>query len=103
MNTMIVVVSLLIFLLWGSIFLYSLKKEFILGKIIIGATLVHEVLLVVFPSVYSSFTGFEFEKKMYASVIPEDILKVLIGELIFIFMFSIGFFIIRKKTLVLID
>lgn len=59
-----------------------------LRTIILGATVIHETLLVIFPSIYSIFTDFELEGRMLAAVTPTDMLLVMIGESVFVLMFS---------------
>ena len=65
-------------------------RGFVLPALILGATLVHEILLIVFPTLYSVFTNYELESHMLTTVTADDLLNVMIGESIFIFMFAVG-------------
>lgn len=87
-----------------SLLLFSLFPVWILGYVtkqshrrglrfqtaILGATLLHEIILVVFPVWYSVFTNFYLEGEMMLSVRPEDLLVVMTGEALFILCFAFG-------------
>lgn len=82
---------------------------FVLPAYILGATLVHEILLVSFPTIYSVLTNYKAESRMLVKVTADDLLSVMIGESIFIFMFAIGLVITlpnltyKKRSLVLMS
>lgn len=74
----------------SGLFVWSRNRGNVLRTIILGATIVHEFLLITFPPVYSIFTDFELEGRMVAAVVSTDLLWVMIGESIFILMFALG-------------
>lgn len=74
----------------ASLLVWSRRRDDRLRTLIIGATLVHEFLLICLPTVYSIFTDFELERRMVAVIRPVDLLAVMIGESVFILMFAIG-------------
>jgi len=53
---------------------------------IVGATIFHESVLVVFPIWYSVFTGFYLVREIGAS--PDSLLEIMIGEAIFVVLFA---------------
>jgi len=87
----ILFVSLIPLLILFGLFVRSWRRGFLLRTIILGATLIHELLLVVFPVCYSVFTDFELEGNMQATVGAEDLLRVLTGESVFVLMFALAF------------
>lgn len=64
-----------------------------LGSLVIGATLVHEVMLIVFPTLYSVFTDYKLENEMLARVNEGELLRVMIGESIFVLLFVLAMFV----------
>ena len=86
----ILFVSLIPLLILFGLFVWSWRRGLLLRTIILGATLIHELLLVVFPVWYSVFTDFKLEGNMKASVGTADLLRVLTGESIFVLMFAIA-------------
>jgi len=86
----ILFVSLIPLLILLGLFVRSWRRGLLLRTIILGATVIHELLLVVFPVWYSVFTDFKLEDTMKASVGAEDLLRVLTGESIFVLMFAIA-------------
>lgn len=56
----------------------------------LGATLVHETLLVIFPAIYSILTDYKLESRMIVSVTDFDLLQVMTGESVFVMMFALG-------------
>lgn len=87
----ILFVSLIPLLILLGLFVWSWRRGLLLRTIILGATLIHELLAVVFPVWYSVFTDFKLEGNMKASVGAEDLLRVLTGESIFVLMFALAF------------
>lgn len=73
-----------------GLLIWSRRRSFFIRTLIIGATLVHELLLVVFPTVYSIFTDFRLEGQMLANVTADDLFWVMVGESVFILMFAFG-------------
>lgn len=73
-----------------SLFIWSRSSSNRLRTIILGATLVHEVLLIIFPTIYSVFTEFKLEDRMFNAITSMDIFLVMIGESVFILMFAFG-------------
>lgn len=68
---------------------------------ILGLTLFHELVLIVFPIWHSAFTDFSQERLMITSPDPIDLIAVLLGEAIFVTMFGVGFCIrLRRKMTV---
>lgn len=63
---------------------------------VIGSTIFHELVLVVFPIWYSVFTDFFLEQRMAIWVRPEDLLVVMIGEVLFTGMFGLGMILGRR-------
>lgn len=72
------------------LFIWSRRRNFFLRTLVLGATLIHEVLLVIFPAIYSIFTDYEIENRMLAKVTADDLLRVMMGESIFVLMFALG-------------
>ena len=67
-----------------------------LRTVIIGATIFHESVLVVFPIWYSVFTDFYLEKEINAS--PDSLLEIMIGEAIFVVLFGLSMSFVRTRT-----
>lgn len=86
----ILFVSLIPLLILLGLFVWSWRRGLLLRTIILGATMTHELLLVVFPAWYSVFTNYKLEGNMQASIAAEDILRVLTGESIFVLMFALA-------------
>jgi hypothetical protein len=84
------IISLIPPLILCWLFIWSRRRNFFLRTLILGATLVHEALMVIFPAIYSIFTDYNIEGRMAATVTADDLLLVMIGEAIFIFMFFLG-------------
>ena len=76
-----------------GLFIWSRRRPYFLRTLILGATFVHELLLVSFPTIYSIFTDYKLEDGMFALVRAEDLLRVLIGESLFMLMFAFSFLI----------
>lgn len=90
-NTSIIIICILLIVIWIFIFKYSRRSNNKIAPILVGASFVHTAFLILLPTLYSVWSDFKFEELMYISVTSDDILEVLIGELIFVFMFAIGF------------
>lgn len=73
-----------------SLFIWSRSGTNTLRTIILAATMVHEVLLVIFPTIYSIFTDFKLEDRMLNAITSTDLLLVMIGESLFVLMFALG-------------
>lgn len=73
-----------------SLFIWSRSSTNTLRTTILGATIVHEVLLVIFPTIYSIFTDFKLEDRMFNAITSTDILLAMIGESVFVLMFGLG-------------
>lgn len=101
-NIYLIITCILLVVIWLYVFKNSRKCNNKLAPILVGASFVHTAFLILLPTIYSVSSDFYFEELMYLSVTSDDILKVLIGELIFVFMFAIAFFpitfIIGKKV-----
>jgi len=74
----------------------AVKNHSQLKVIAFGATLCHELILVVFPVIYSVVTNFELEDSMLIDVQPEDLIVVLLGESLFVLLFVVGFVAAQK-------
>lgn len=86
---------LLLFALIPPLVLFALLKRtsrsgMRLGAMALGATLIHEVLLIDVPTFYSIAKDFQLENEMVATVHAGDLLRVMIGESVFMLMFAIG-------------
>lgn len=89
--------SLLLFIvtLVPPLILYGLYKRtskagLRLGALALGATLIHEILLIALPTFYSISEGYQLENDMIATVNAEDLLRVMIGESVFMALFALG-------------
>lgn len=78
--------------LYGALVLAK-RRGMRFGALTIGATLVHELLLISFPTWYSVATGYKLEESMLARVRADDLLRVLVGESIFMLLFVVAVFI----------
>ena len=56
---------------------------------VLYATLIHEVCLVTYPILHSIATDFSFEKSMAISISANDLIKVMLGESIYVLMFCL--------------
>jgi hypothetical protein len=56
---------------------------------VLFATLIHEVCLVTYPVLHSIVTDFSFEKLMAISISTNDLIKVMLGESIYVLMFCL--------------
>jgi len=85
-------VSLIPLLDLCGLVVWSWQRDFLLRTVILGATLIHELILVVFPVWYSVFTDLELEGigNMPAMVGADELLLVMIGESIFVLMFALA-------------
>ena len=79
--------------LWMAIYFSKRKKT--VHSLLCGFTCFYEAAFVTFPIVYSVFTEFELESEI--SVEPEGLALVLIGHLIFVLMFFLGFFSVKTR------
>ena len=93
----ILLIISIITLMWVLFFLRLLKSGRKFEYILVGSTFFHELILTIFPSIYSVINNFELENSMYANVTDVEILEVLLGELLFLSMFIFGYFLINKK------
>ena len=75
----------------GSLFVWSFRRRFLLRTIIVGATFIHELLLIVFPIWYSAFTDFSAEGLMLAQVSSDNLFTVMVGESVFLVTFALAF------------
>jgi hypothetical protein len=75
----------------GAVLVWSWRRISLVGTVIVGATLVHEIILIVFPVWYSVFTDFRLEGNMRAPVGADDLLRVMTGESVFVLMFALAF------------
>jgi hypothetical protein len=82
--------SLLSITLLAGLFYWSWQKNNLLRTIVLGATLIHELLLVFYPVIYSIINNYYYEDAMMAMVVPNDLLKVMIGETCFIIFFALS-------------
>lgn len=88
-------------LILGVFLVWSWRRISLLGTLIVGATLVHEIILILFPVwLPSVFTSFALEGDMYTPVSANDLLRVMNCESIFVLMFAIAF-IIGRSCLIL--
>lgn len=73
------------------ILLYKYKKLDKLITSVLFATIVHELLLITFPVIYSISNNFEHESNLNIDVSISDLVKVMFGEVLFVFAFTIIF------------
>lgn len=66
------------------------KAALRLRAAMLGATLVHECILVAFPIGYSVLTGFVLEQEMLLRATSLDLFFVMIGEGIYVSLFALG-------------
>jgi len=92
METGLLFVSLIPLLVLFGLVIWSWRRNVLLRTVILCATLIHELLLVVFPAWYSVLTDFELEGigNMQAMVGADELLLVMIGESIFVLMFALA-------------
>ena len=67
-----------------------MKRGASLRATVLALTLVHEAVFVIFPIWYSVMTGFLPEQDMLIQVEPVELMKVIIGEALFVTMFAVG-------------
>lgn len=79
----------LFILLFFTFIFYKKGRKF--EAIIFFATLIHETILVTYPTVYAVINDFKFEKLLRFEVVNSDLLKVILIENIFIFFFLFPF------------
>ena len=82
--------------LWMAIYFSKRKKT--VHSLLCGFTCFYEAAFVTFPVVYAVFTEFELESEI--SVGLEGLVLVLIGHLIFVSMFFIGFFSVKSWKII---
>jgi hypothetical protein len=75
-------------LILGGLLGWLLFQKAVIGSLVVGATLVHEIVLVIFPVCYSALTGFRPEQEMIASVGTGELLRVMSGEALFVLVFA---------------
>jgi len=75
--------------------IYFSKQKKTVHSLLCGFTCFYEVAFITFPIFYSVFTEFELEYEIL--VTPEDLALVLIGHLIFVLMFFLGFFLVKTR------
>jgi len=83
----------------GTLLVWVHKSGRKLWTVILGLTLFHELVLIVFPVWHSVFTDYSQERLMMASPKPIDLVVVMLGEAIFVTMFGIGFGIRRRRKM----
>jgi len=77
---------------------YFYKKNNKIYTIIFGLGFIYDILLQIYPTIFSLFTKFILEQEIY--VTPEELLKVYTGEVIFSLLFLISFFYFHNRTYV---
>ena len=77
-------------LILGTLMLSAFRKGNRIRTAFTGATAFHEIVFFAFPLWYSVFTNFELEKEMRFTDVPERLIYVVIGEVIFVSMFWLG-------------
>jgi hypothetical protein len=89
-------------LILGVLLVWSWQRISWLGTLIVSATLMHEIILILFPVWYSVFTGFRLESDMLVTIGAGDLLRVMIGESVFVLMFALAFIVgcprLRQQT-----
>lgn len=99
-DVVIVFLAILPIILLATADLIFIKYNRIFSVMLISITVVHELVLVAYPSLFAVFSNFEFEKLLRYGVDREQYIKVLLIENIFIICFlSIFIFslLIRQK------
>lgn len=94
----IIISSVIPLIIIGMLLVWSRRRDYYLRTLILGATFAHEILLVVFPTIYSTITYFELENSMASAVTAEDLLQVMVGESLFILMFAIGLIVMQPQS-----
>lgn len=72
------------------LFIYFKKVDRIIRAVLI-ATFIHEVFLVTYPVIYSLIYELEHESFLNINVTYNDLLKVMVGESLYVFSFSFTF------------
>ncbi len=90
-NTFIIILCALLIILWAVFYKIALQRHQKVAGLLIGASGLYEFIMVVVPSLYSVFDGYNIESNMFALVLPIDILRVLFGEFLFVLFFLVGF------------
>ena len=92
-------ISLIPLAILGSLTKKAYDRGLRLRVSILAVTLIHELILVVFPVWYSVFTGYWLEYvEMIIHPKPIDLFVIIIGEIIFIMLFSVGIQIGQQKA-----
>jgi len=71
-------------------------KRRMLGIAVFGMTTLHYIVLVAFPALYSSWDGFYYERVLGSA--PSDLAIVYRGDLVFLLLFTLGYFAYGRKT-----
>src|SRR3989442_241844 len=74
----------------GLLFLQALRSGDSVRAAVLGLTLFHESVLVAFPIAYSVATGFVLEGEMTGHVGPGTLVRVMLGETLFVTAFALG-------------
>ncbi len=90
-TALLLTVCVLIVGIWLYLFSFSMMHGSKISAILIGATLFHETLLIIIPTVYAALNDYSFEEAMFATVTSLDVLTVMLGELLFTLAFVVGF------------
>jgi hypothetical protein len=64
---------------------------------VLALTVVHEVILIIFPTWYSIIVNFRMERQMINSSAPSDLAEVMTGEALFVGLFIVSLFAGRKR------
>lgn len=101
MTNLLLVIFAIIPLIILSFFIYIF---YIRGRkfeaLIFFATLIHETILVSYPTIYAVINDFKFEKLLRFEVVNTDLLRVILIENVFIFFFVVPFlFQLKSKSI----
>lgn len=90
-NLLLVIFSIIPLVLLLSITLVFYKRGRLFEAVLFLATLIHETILVSYPTIYAVINDFKFEKLLRYEVLSSDLLKVVFIENIYILFFLFPF------------
>lgn len=96
-SALIILASCCPILLLFSLVYFFYKKNRRLEFIIFLATLIHEALLITLPTILDVTDGYKYEKSLRFNVTPEELLKVIFTENIYVLAFCIPFVLFSQK------
>jgi hypothetical protein len=87
----VLLLSVLIFGSLGALLGLCMRRRLLLPSVVIGLTIVHEILFIGYPIWYALWSDFRLERELLTAVASDQLIMVMVGEALFCVLFALAF------------